>query len=706
MEGSVMSSYPQDFEVPLDQGGKGEGQSIAGFGGHPANNRSEHRAKVRSVGKAPVLLLHGNAGAADIGQWDMLDLQQMLLDSDYPQELIWAPSYLGTAARDDDRLDDKGINATPHTNNVNEVRDFLDKICEYLDVDVVDIIAHSLGCSLAYAICRGLKKQRSPVEWDQSKRWGRVGTFVALAGAFHGFGSGPLIGGEWNTDGEFMRELLAEELGGGGETPFGRDKPQTPTPSPHNITYFCGIARNDFVDSFRRDTGQLEGAINTIYDLGPSTIGHERIKEYRSVFEEFLPHLNSVPPVPAVEVTVDKDSGSYDSPLEITLSIDPPDKIVSYFAKRVTKEMRNGNVIEEQAEQIEGDLSNGQALTLSTDGMWEVIFSVEGATDDIKQTYWVGVKAIEVTIVTDNSTSFEKSLNVIATVSNPRARLYHSLNGKSWSEGANVAIIEDAVVHFIAMDPDGIASQIVSKLFKKRIASDDSETANVNEHFIAGRIDVNEYLTYSRQFGFFTPFTLYLVNGAWVLDPDHPIESALAPVLAVSHDSEMFTEPITVTLSARDEADPNPKIYYTKDGSRPTTRSPFFRGSGQIRFDTSGAKTLRFFAQNSAGNSTEVQTNTYEMEVEDVRPVIKVRGGAPQQEQDNAILNITIDAFDDKDDHIIVHYTENGSIPDEHSPSFRDSKQFEISGTGNHAIACYAQDSGGNETYEVFLYSI
>ena len=36
--------------------------------------------------------------------------------------------------------------------------------------------------------------------------------------------------------------------------------------------------------------------------------------------------------------------------------------------------------------------------------------------------------------------------------------------------------------------------------------------ANANGHFITGRIDVNKYWMYSRQFGFFTSFILYLVN--------------------------------------------------------------------------------------------------------------------------------------------------------------------------------------------------
>jgi hypothetical protein len=78
---------------------------------------------------------------------------------------------------------------------------------------VVDVIAHSLGCSLIYAIGRGLERRTPPpVNWGQSKKWHRLGTFVALDGALHGLR--PFAQSEWNPNGESMRELLTETEGG------------------------------------------------------------------------------------------------------------------------------------------------------------------------------------------------------------------------------------------------------------------------------------------------------------------------------------------------------------------------------------------------------------------------------------------------------------------------------------------------------------
>jgi hypothetical protein len=95
-----------------------------------------------------------------------------------------------------------------------------------------------------------------------------------------------------------------------------------------------------------------------------------------------------------------------------------------------------------------------------------------------------------------------------------RGTLYHSLKGDMWSEGAIVTITSDAAPRFVAIDPDGIASEVVTKSFKK---APSAVTATAVPHYVAWRIGVNEYLAYGQQFGFNATFTLYQVNGVWVL---------------------------------------------------------------------------------------------------------------------------------------------------------------------------------------------
>jgi hypothetical protein len=139
------------------------------------------------------------------------------------------------------------------------------------------------------------------------------------------------------------------------------------------------------------------------------------------------------------------------------------------------------------AETLKGTFVGGQkALTLPTDGMWEVTYNVEGAVEAEERTYWVGTtEKIEASIDTDNSTPLEGSLEVTATKT--RGRIYHSLSGggaseaavapgdasgtvmygEGWREGDTVTIHGNAVVSFIAIDDEGNASEIVSKSFEK-----------------------------------------------------------------------------------------------------------------------------------------------------------------------------------------------------------------------------------------------
>jgi hypothetical protein len=474
-----MGAYPQDFIPPLDQGGPGQGEPVGGFGGNAGTDGEAHRAVVRQVGKAPVLLVHGNSGTAETPPWDLLDAKNMLLAAGYVEELIWAPSYLGSGTLD---------LLTPHTNNVDDVRDYLESVCAYLAVDVMDVIAHSLGCSLVYAVCRGLERQTVPINWNQPKRWHRIGTFVALAGAFHGLGTGSV--GEWQTGGEFMTELLDEELGGGGEDPFGVGKELTPPPRPHNITYFTGTAEGDFIDAQHPGTGRLAGAVNRVYNLGAGMTGHEQIKENQAVFDDFLPYLNSVPPAPAVELSVDHGSGHYPGPLNLVVAVDPPERAVDVTANRFAKSFIAGFVLDKVFEAQRLTLLDGQSITLASSGMWQLTLRVDGATDDLVRTYWVDVPAVLVTIETDNTESFESSLQVVATADEPTAAIYHSLDGSRWNAGASVTITGDATVSFVAVTPAGLASETVSRSFHKAVREAVTRPAPAHDEPLrgAGRI--------------------------------------------------------------------------------------------------------------------------------------------------------------------------------------------------------------------------
>ena len=375
----------------------------------------------------------------------------------------------------------------------------------------------------------------------------------------------------------------------------------------------------------------MAGATNRSYNLGSGTQGHQAIKENQAVFNDFLPLLNSVPPRPAVLVTLDPDAGEYPSPLAITVLVEPPETTVSVTSSRLLKSYQAGYLVDEVGESRTETVGNGQAISLANAGRWEVVATAAGSAPDQARTYWVGVQSSVASIVTDNTEPFDGTLLVTGRASDLTATLYYSLDyptaNSTWNVGAAVTITEDSTVSFIAINPQGVASEIVSRTFTKRVPWDDAVTANAIDHYLAGRIDVNEYLAYSDQFGFFTAFTLYLINGDWVLNPNVTV-----PPVGTSPSARLAGGPLLIRVASdspqpgqhalhpdhqfaiviegvvlTDDAPPF-SVHYTRDGSIPTTASPSFDGdagvaSARFEFAEPGNHVIACFATDGRGNT-------------------------------------------------------------------------------------------------------
>ncbi|HEY5879063.1 MAG TPA: chitobiase/beta-hexosaminidase C-terminal domain-containing protein, partial [Nakamurella sp.] len=243
---------------------------------------------------------------------------------------------------------------------------------------------------------------------------------------------------------------------------------------------------------------------------------------------------------------------------------------VTVTAERVVTEFANGYLVRTVLDAALAIVRDGGGLTLTDPGVWEVAANAVGAVPQ-HATYWVGVLPVEVTIVTDNDEPFDGSLLVTAWSSSQVATLYHSLDAEHWTAGASVTINQDAVVSFVAIDPNGVASTVAARRFTKRIPWDDQATGSVIDHFLARRIDVDEFLAYADQFGFFTAFTLYLIDGDWVLDPGRPA----APVPAAPPTPTGVDRPSRITTAA---VAPGSEVRYTLDGTPPTDASPVLTG--------------------------------------------------------------------------------------------------------------------------------
>lgn len=688
-----MNSFPDDFQ-----------SNLTGFGGDPARNRAQHRDDIR---KTPIILVHGNAANSVDPTFGMLKMKAFLKAHGYQDGEIWAMDYLG-------ENNSSLVLQNVHIDHIEQFRVFVDKVKDYLGVQKVDFIAHSLGCGMVNGYLRGLQANE---QWNHANhRFHITGTFVNLAGAISGLGMGGID--EFQTGSNFERQSHVFRHAGGDaivdDTPFGSSDPaQQIAPAPawkkssaldeDGVHYVALIARNDFVDSQKRDTGFRQGAhLNKEFNLGPSVQGHEAIIKNQGVFDTFKSYLNRHPPKPPVMVDVDKPSGNYLAPLSITVMVSPPELAVGYVAERVTREFQSGAILKTVAQTQSDTLAHGQTLSLDDAGAWELTLTA-AQTPAVVRTYGVGVQLPEVSILTDNSTPFQSNLDVKANTN--KGDLFFSLDGNLWNAGASVTITESTKVHFMAIDADGLASAAVSRFYEKR--SIPSETATLVQHFLTQRLNAQQFSALFVQFGTNATVTLYFINDRWVLNPETPIESFAPPIVEPSIAAGEHTRPITLALTAHHPWDAAPRIYYSLDGSIPTENSPYFSSSGLLTFDTAGTRTVTYRARDAAGNWSDIEQRTYRMRVTGAHPYLesdKTGGDYP------GAFKATISAFDAVDEHLTVYYTLDGSDPaDAANPnrqSFVDKQVLAIGGNGNHAVLCYAKNSAGKETRQPFAWRI
>ncbi len=86
-----------------------------------------------------------------------------------------------------------------------------------------------------------------------------------------------------------------------------------------------------------------------------------------------------------------------------------------------------------------------------------------------------------------------------------------------------------------------------------------------------------------------------------------PAADTTPPVVAASPAGGSFEVAQSVALSATDDADPSPSIYYTLDETTPTAASTPYTGPVEVAATT----TLKFFAVDAAGNASAVVTERY-----------------------------------------------------------------------------------------------
>ncbi len=182
-EYSNAQGFPVDFPLIMDKGGLGKGTFITGRGGERDGSmtREQQQAYVANSGLRPVIFIHGNGGNAFKEYQDWEIVADELIDAGYGGAHLWSFSYLGMGNTSTQRGE--------HTYalNTTEVREFIDAVMEYLDVDKVDLVGHSLGAGMVRGYINGWTADAAFD--DNLGRSDSVGTAILLAGLNRGGGA-------------------------------------------------------------------------------------------------------------------------------------------------------------------------------------------------------------------------------------------------------------------------------------------------------------------------------------------------------------------------------------------------------------------------------------------------------------------------------------------------------------------------------------
>jgi peptidoglycan/xylan/chitin deacetylase (PgdA/CDA1 family) len=153
------------------------------------------------------------------------------------------------------------------------------------------------------------------------------------------------------------------------------------------------------------------------------------------------------------------------------------------------------------------------------------------------------------------------------------------------------------------------------------------------------------------------------------------------------------TTPVTIALTATDNTGGSgvAAIYYTIDGSTPTTSSPVYTGP----FTVSATTTVKFFSVDNAGNAEGVKAQNIEIDVSAPTTTIACNSTTCSTSwYTTSPVTIALTATDNTGGSGVaaIYYTTNGSTPTTSSPVY--TAPFTVSATTT--VKFFSVDSAGN----------
>lgn len=189
-----------------------------------------------------------------------------------------------------------------------------------------------------------------------------------------------------------------------------------------------------------------------------------------------------------------------------------------------------------------------------------------------------------------------------------------------------------------------------------------------------------------------------LENGVWEKQiTSEDIEEPIVSALPKSGRFEEFTK--TITLTAKDNKDLNPKIYYTIDGTTPTILSSQYNSGITINKNT----VIKAVAVDISGNKSRVYVFDYELGCDITPPVLTA---TPEAGSYETAQNVKLSVTDNKDSGLNIYYTVDGSEPKAELTYLYNGQTITTTSKGATTIRALSLDKSGNSVSKTFSYYI
>jgi glycosidase len=178
-------------------------------------------------------------------------------------------------------------------------------------------------------------------------------------------------------------------------------------------------------------------------------------------------------------------------------------------------------------------------------------------------------------------------------------------------------------------------------------------------------------------------------NNSAVTSQVYTVNDTQVPTLTFSPMGGTFTGTVNLTISATDNRG-TPTIYYTTNGTTPTTSSA--SASGTKALTISATTTVKAFARDAAGNNSAVSSQVYTINLDTQAPTLSF---SPVGGTFTNTVNLTLSATDNVGTPTI-YYTTDGTTPTTSSLSASGNKALIISATTT--VKAFARDAAGNSS--------